>query len=265
MKPRDVSARSLKRKVATRRPRKTLLIFCEGTRTEPDYLNALKRQPSVRDIAAIDLRVETKQGRTDPRSLVSLAVAARRRAIEGDDEIDEFWCVFDIEWPRNQPGLHEAMNKARQNGVEVAVSNPCFELWLILHFQDQSAWLDTEHACRLRRRLDASDGKGLSAAIYMPRAEVARQRAVALDERHRQDTTPFPHNNPSSGMHRLLATIQPAQAGTRPSEQEQRARTVLAEQFGMEVTEAGLESSARLRAEIAGRHPAARSPGLSGA
>lgn len=31
-------ARPLKRKVATRRPRKTLVVFCEGERTEPQYL-----------------------------------------------------------------------------------------------------------------------------------------------------------------------------------------------------------------------------------
>jgi hypothetical protein len=206
---REPGGRSLKRKVATRRPRKTLLIVCEGTRTEPYYLNALKRQPAVRDIAAVELRVETGQGRTDPRSLVSLAVVGRSRAMDADEEIDEFWCVFDVEWPRNHPGLQEAMEDARRNSIEVAVSNPCFELWLILHLQHRSAWLNTDDACKLRARLDGSDGKGLNAAIYMPLMEVAMQRAVALDERHLGNNTAFPHNNPSSSMHRLLAAVQP--------------------------------------------------------
>jgi|ERR1022692_99631 RloB-like protein len=97
--------RPLKRRVATRRPRKTLLIFCEGERTEPEYLDALKRQPAVRDVAAVDLRVETGQGGSVPRTLVSMAAAARSRAIDEEGEIDEFWCVFDVEWPRNHPGL----------------------------------------------------------------------------------------------------------------------------------------------------------------
>ncbi len=52
--------RPLKRKVATRRPRKTLVVFCEGEKTEPEYLDALKRHRSVRDVAAVDLRVETQ-------------------------------------------------------------------------------------------------------------------------------------------------------------------------------------------------------------
>jgi hypothetical protein len=33
--------RPLKRMVAIRRPRKTIVIFCEGEKTEPQYLQAL--------------------------------------------------------------------------------------------------------------------------------------------------------------------------------------------------------------------------------
>lgn len=205
---RGEAGRSLKRRVAIRKPRKTLVVFCEGTRTEPDYLDALKRLPAVRNIAAVDLRVETGQGRTDPRSLVSLAIEARRRATATDEEIDQFWCVFDVEWPNNHPNLPEAVALARQNGVEVAVSNPCFELWLILHFQSRSAWLNTDEACRLRGKLDGSSGKGLNAASYMPLVDIAARRAVALDKRHSNQSTQFPHNNPSSGLFMLLAALQ---------------------------------------------------------
>jgi hypothetical protein len=201
--------RPLRRRVATRRPRKTFLIFCEGTRTEPEYLNALKMQPSVRDVAAVDLRVEAGRGGSAPKTLVALAADARSRAIAEDAEIDEFWCVFDVEWPRNHPSLVQAIEEADRNGVQVAISNPCFELWLILHFQDQSAWLDTDGACKIRQRLDGSTGKGLDAAKYMDLVDVAARRAAWLDERHRHNDTRFPDNNPSSGLHRLLAAIEP--------------------------------------------------------
>lgn len=208
-KGRGTGARPLKRKVATRKPRKTLVVFCEGERTEPEYLNALKRQPSVRDVAAVDLRVEAGQGGSVPRTLVSMATEARSRATDEDAEIDEFWCVFDVEWPRNHPGLGEAIGQAHANGIEVAVSNPCFELWLILHFQDHAAWLDNTQARRLRSQLDGSGDKGLEAAKYMPFTADATRRAAELDRRHQQDGTTFPHNNPSSGMHRLLTAVEP--------------------------------------------------------
>jgi RloB-like protein len=138
---------------------------------------------------------------------VSLAIDARNRAIDEEGEIDEFWCVFDVEWPRNHPRLREAIDQARQNSIEVAVSNPCFELWLILHLQDRTAWLDTEDAEALRRSLDGASGKGLDPAIYLPLIDDATQRAIALDDRHMRNGTIFPHNNPSSGMHRLMTSV----------------------------------------------------------
>lgn len=144
-KGQEPGARPLRRKVATRKPRKTLVVFCEGERTEPEYLDALKRQPSVRDVAAVDLRVETGQGGSVPRTLVGMATAARSKAIDEDAEIDEFWCVFDVEWPQNHPGLEEAVRQAR----------------------------------------------------------------AELDRRHQLDGTAFPHDNPSSGMHRLLTAVEP--------------------------------------------------------
>jgi hypothetical protein len=52
-----------------------------------------------------------------------------------------------------------------------------------------------------------------------------------------------------------LATAAPT--ASELAEREQKARTVLAEQFGVEVGEAELTASARLREAIARRSPAA--------
>lgn len=137
-----------------------------------------------------------------------MAIEAQRRAIDEKAEIDEFWCVFDVEWPTNHPGLKDAMRLANQNSVKLAVSNPCFELFLILHFQDQSGWLDNHDAFRLRQSLDGSTGKGLDAGKYMPLTAMEARRAAKLDNLHLQNATPFPDNNPSSGMYRLLRTVE---------------------------------------------------------
>ena len=184
------------------------MVFCEGERTEPEYLEALKRLPSVRDVAAVDLRVETGQGGSLPRTLTTMAVEARSKAVEEDAEIDEFWCVFDVEWPRNHPGLPEAVQQAHANGIQLAISNPCFELWLILHFRDHAAWLDNNQARRLRRQLDGSTTRDSTPPSTCLSADATR-RAARLDTRHLRDGTVFPHNNPSSGMHHLLAAVEP--------------------------------------------------------
>lgn len=197
----------LKRRISVRQPRKTIVIFCEGERTEPEYLEALRRQPWVRDTAAVDLRVERPRGGNDPSTLVTRAVRARLKALEEKDEIDEFWCVFDVEWPENHAGLEDAVEAAERQGVHLAISNPCFELWLILHFKEHRGWLENDRARRIRRGLDGSGDKGIDADRYMPCVREAAMRAVTLEQQHLNDGRIFPRDNPSSGMHRLIDSI----------------------------------------------------------
>lgn len=203
-RPRRHAPRSLTRRTETRQPRKTLVIFCEGERTEPAYLEALKRRPEVKDVASVDLRIEAEHGM--PEALVSSAVKARDKSAREEGEVDEFWCVFDVEWPRNHPRLAEAIQQARNNNINLAISNPCFELWLILHFERQNSWLDNDGARRMRRQLDGAADKNLDPAKYMPFVREAMDNAMALAKRHSRDGNRCPHDNPSSGMYLLIAS-----------------------------------------------------------
>lgn len=202
MAQRRNNGKALRRKTASRPERKTVLIFCEGEASEPDYLNALKRLPEIRSNTAINLVIDPSPGL--PLDLVQKAVQQKRR----DSEIDECWCVFDVEWPKNHPNLERALRIAEAEGIGVAVSNPCFELWLILHFQDHTAFLHNRGAETISRRLDGRPGKRLDGAKYMPLRHDACGRAAGLATRHQQDGTEFPDNNPSSTMHELLAAIE---------------------------------------------------------
>jgi hypothetical protein len=183
------------------------VLYCEGEQTEPAYFEALRREPDVRDVAAVDLRVEDSAGGSSPLALVRMAVDARERSVREEGEIDEIWCVFDVEWPTNHPNLQQAIDLARGNGVFLAISNPCFEIWLILHFREHTRWLDTNAARRLRRRLDGQPGKGVDGARYMPHRTDAVERAIALDRRHLDNGSRFPSDNPSSGVHLVISTV----------------------------------------------------------
>lgn len=134
-----------------------------------------------------------------------------KRAIERnrDDEVDECWCVFDVEWPKNHPDLSQAVQLANDHGIHLAISNPCFELWLILHFEDQTAFMITSVAERKSRKLDGRSGKRIEPAQYMEHRQTASQRAALLAERHARNDTSFPRDNPSSRMIDLLAAIEP--------------------------------------------------------
>jgi hypothetical protein len=202
MPQRRRSGKDLKRRTGSRPERKTFLIYCEGEASEPDYINALKRLPEIRGNTAINLIIDPSPG--VPLKLVERAVARKKR----DSEIDECWCVFDVEWPRNHPNLDRALRLAESEGVNVAVSNPCFELWLILHFQNQTAFLDNRDAESVSCRLDGRQGKRLDGAKYMPLRGDASARAAELSARHQRDGTVSPNDNPSSTMYRLLAAIE---------------------------------------------------------
>ncbi len=199
---------SLRRSRATRPPKRTFLVFCEGVRTEPEYLSALRREPSIRAEAAVEIKIDMGSAGSVPMTLVAAAAEARRRATDEEAEIDEVWCIFDVEWQRNHPELREAIDLASRSDVRVAVSNPNFELWLALHFCEHARWLDNPAALKLRSAYDGACDKGLVPELYMPKRQAAADRAAALDVKHDSDGTLFPHNNPSSRMHRFLAAIE---------------------------------------------------------
>lgn len=118
---RERSART-RRRPAFREPRLRILVVCGGRCTEPDYFRGLKgylRNP------AIQVRIKAK-GR-DPEDLVRYA---RTMAPVGADEFDEVWCVVDLD----DYDLESTTALAAKLDVRLAVSNPCFELWLLLHY-----------------------------------------------------------------------------------------------------------------------------------
>ena len=183
-------------------------MFCEGTKTEPDYIKAMTQEPAIRGSASVDIRIDLNASGAVPLSLVNAAAEARVRNSQEQGEIDEVWCLFDVEWPKNHPNLHAARAMAEASDVRLAISNPCFELWLALHFEDHTAWLDTHAAGRLRREHDNSAGKRLDGSHYMPRRADAAQGARALTAKHAGDGTEFPNDSPSSGMYLFLEAIE---------------------------------------------------------
>ena len=195
------SGRGLRRRVASRSPRRTFVILCEGKETEPQYLSALKQLRKVREIASIEILGSVGV----PLKLVEAAIEVKRHG----DEIDEVWCVFDVEAPQKHPNLKEALARARDNEIKTAVSNPCFEIWLVLHFDECSAWLTTDGAVKLRRKHDSSTRKEVDGELYMPHRETAARRARDLSNDHVNKDRLFPDDNPSSGMFRLLEAIEP--------------------------------------------------------
>jgi hypothetical protein len=198
---------SLRRKAERRAELRTFVLCCEGRLTEPSYFEALRRVVEIRTRSHIS--IDDRALGSVPLTLVDRALEIRRENDRSGIEVDEYWCVFDVEQPRHHPNLDVAISRARANGIKVAISNPCFELWLILHFQRQSAGLDNRECESLRRRLDMSRGKELNAALYLPLRATAVANARWVTNKHSGDGTAFPDDNPSSTVYELMEALEP--------------------------------------------------------
>jgi hypothetical protein len=113
-----------------------LHIYCEGEKTEPNYFNGYIDRFFEANRRLKVVKIEPTKKNT-PKQLVDVAVAAQKEAPDGD----EFWVVYDRESEHKyKDSLHaNAYEKAQAKGVFVAISNVCFEIWLLLHFQNSSA------------------------------------------------------------------------------------------------------------------------------
>ena len=139
-------ARVLKRRAVRRAPYERLLIVCEGEKTEPLYINEIRRDYRL---ASANVQVRPSVLGTQPLQVVEYAEhlfrnGDRARQIE-PRAFDRVFTVFDRDDHRT---YHAALAKAdeldnsltndegKRIPVAAIASVPCFELWLLLHFED---------------------------------------------------------------------------------------------------------------------------------
>jgi hypothetical protein len=199
---------SLQRRRARREPKPRFLIVCEGTVTEPCYFRDVRHV----ERSLIELQIEP---RATPKAIVERAAELKKQADHDaerrtDDNLryEEVWCVFDIDDHRLIP---EAKDQARANGIELAISNPCFELWALLHFQDQSAHIARGKVQRLCATCMPGYEKRLDYETLRPKYPDALHRAQELEKWH--DLRSTVGANPSTAVYRLVERIK-AQASS---------------------------------------------------
>ncbi|NBW08193.1 MAG: RloB domain-containing protein [Caulobacteraceae bacterium] len=129
--------------------RQRLIIACEGRRTEPEYI---ARFAADRRNALVT--IEVVKGVGVPKTIVRRAIEEKRRAQRRGEfkPIDQVWAVFDRD---EHVCIPEAYELARTHGIHVAFSNPCFELWALLHFDNYGSQFTRGEAQRLLKRVMA--------------------------------------------------------------------------------------------------------------
>ena len=206
-------APDLKRRRSRREPKRRFILFCEGKNTEPEYFDAIKRAYGS---ALIDVEIVRAVGapytiaeRAGDRARSEGLARNSRRQMNSFEETDQVWAVFDVD---EHPRFNDAVTLCKQIGVRVARSNPCFELWLILHEQEYDR---PETRQRMQRRLEQirpdyarKRGKAPNCAELVTRVEQAEQRAEA--QLMRREDSGIPFGNPSTTVGHLTCQIREA-------------------------------------------------------
>ncbi|MGI4792039.1 MAG: RloB family protein [Janthinobacterium lividum] len=112
--------------------RRSLLIQCEGQKTEPNYLDALCKVCGVRQ----RLEVKVKAGRGQNAVVtVQAAITEGSQRVQGEKKYDDICCVLDVEHAAHEATLNEAIVLAKDHSIRLFLSNPSFEVWLLAHFE----------------------------------------------------------------------------------------------------------------------------------
>jgi hypothetical protein len=208
------------RRTDTIEARQRILVVSEGKRTEPEYLQGFRRWCRAQLVEIVLFGGEGVP--------ITLVTSARERRIEAanaakrerDENLgyDQVWCVFDRD---DHPRFEEAIKMAEDHGLHLAVSNPCVELWLLLHFRDNPGMQHREQLEVMLKQYVHDYDKAVDFTLYAENYHHAHRRAAKLDEHCRNDEERF--RNPSTGMYLLTEAISRYSSLDVP--QEQRSTT----------------------------------------
>ena len=180
------------------RDARIIVIASEGKDTERIYFQALASEyANPRVHVHILERGEDEQNNSSPEHVLKqLNDYKRDYSLEEDDEL---WLVIDKDRWTEAMLSHVAAECAQNDFMHMALSNPCFELWLLLHLVDatsltseeQEQWMkndrssrrtDPDLKVRLRQAMGSYNESNYDAQILIPHVEIAIERARALDD-----------------------------------------------------------------------------------
>ena len=180
---------SKREKAPDKRMRKIALVICEGE-TEENYLNLIKKwyKSPVRIVSHIE-GTRITQALVDKHEQ-SLKISAK-------DKVDTF-LMYDMD----VQAINEKLLKCK---AEMLLSNPCFEIWLLLHAKDQKTAIDTDALIKeLKKSAPVWKNYSKSAftdtqkAFLNDKTDVAVERAKKLQE----------FQNPSTGIYKLIESLK---------------------------------------------------------
>jgi len=181
-----------RRRVDQFKPRKTILIVCQGIRTEPNYFSKFGTEW---------LTVKIHRVGKDTKSVVDKAKELKKG-------YEETWVVFDKD-DFEDTAFDQSIQSARRSNINVAYSNECFEVWYILHFEYLNTAIPrADYFSKLGKSMDCDYSKA-SDSMYerlKGRMETAIVNAKKLMDEYEPSSQPS-RNNPSTTVHLLVEEL----------------------------------------------------------
>jgi len=180
--------RPLSREVMRFRDDRIFFVATEDRYAAPQYLTSL-RESRVHIVPIPTPEASgASAGQVVQRLTAAIDVVKKRAELLPEDQ---YWIVIDTD--HQISGSHissyvAALNEARSLGYRVAVSNPCFELWLLLHHEDVAKGTVFPNATLVAQRLRSCLGTYEKTKIRIEQFErglipkaIARARALEED------------------------------------------------------------------------------------
>lgn len=154
---------------------------------------------------------------SDPVSVVQEAIKRRKERSKGARKsgvqvpYDEAWCVLDVEKFGRNRQLPQALDMATQNRITLALSNPCFEFWILLHFERVgSSFQDCQQVIRKLRGHLPGYQKGDPDVFQQiaGRLDNAVSHAEHIMKTQWQHETDVCRKDPSSEVYLLVQLLQ---------------------------------------------------------
>lgn len=180
-------ARSRIRPRGFRQEKPIFVIATEGEVTERIYFEKIKEK--YRDKYTIYILPTNRGSNSAPKHVIQRLEDFIRRKVSTRRKKDEFWAVIDDD-NRGEKQLTDAYDKCQTKRFNLAVSNPCFELWLNYH-QDNPTSPKTCTECRkhLRKLLGNYDKNNYDVDKLVENINKALEKCRNL---HKDKVEPFP-------------------------------------------------------------------------
>lgn len=121
-----------------RKKYKLVVLVCEGEETEVLYFRNFRSRNNGVRIAIPSTKC------TDPKNLLKFAISLIDELELVLTDGDHIWCIFDVD-NNDDKVLSWVEEKAKKHKVNIAISNPSFELWYLLHFTRSTSPIDSNN------------------------------------------------------------------------------------------------------------------------